>query len=68
LSLKIDNEFGEESVKNYYKHFTKEEQIKRYTDNIIFWIERIPKKYSYNNEEDHIRWEIATNKLKTLIL
>ena len=49
LRLKVDNEFyndyidrfGKESVENYYKYFTKEEQIKRYTDNMIFWIERI---------------------------
>jgi len=51
LRLKADDEFyndyidrfGKESVENYYKYFKKQEQIKRYTDNIIFWIERIPK-------------------------
>ena len=49
LRMKVDNEFytdyidkfGEESVKNYYRHFIKDEKIKRYTENMIFWIERI---------------------------
>jgi hypothetical protein len=49
IRLKVDNEFyndyidkfGKKSVENYYKYFTNEEQIKRYTDNIIFWIEKI---------------------------
>jgi hypothetical protein len=51
LRIKVDNEFynnyidrfGKESVKDYYRYFTKDEQIKRYTENMIFWIERIPR-------------------------
>jgi hypothetical protein len=74
LRLKVDNEFyndyieifGKESVENYYKYFTKEEQIKRYTDNMIFWIERIPKQPKNKNEitnELFIRLEMSTDKL-----
>jgi hypothetical protein len=78
LRLKVDNEFyndyidrfGKESVENYYKYFTNEEQIKRYTDNMIFWMERIPKQPKNKKEiinELFIRLEISTDKLRTLV-
>jgi hypothetical protein len=87
LRFKVDDEFyndyidkfGKESVENYYKYFTNEEQIKRYTDNIIFWIERIPKQTTYRvvdrnitfteemDNEDYIRLEMSTDKLRTLV-
>ncbi len=87
LRMKVDNEFytdyidkfDEESVKNYYRHFTKDEQIKRYTENMIFWIERIPRQTTYKvidrncsftekmTNEDYIRLEISTDKFRTLV-
>src|SRR5437868_2144358 len=33
--------FGEESLKNYYRSFTRDEQIERYAENLIFWLERM---------------------------
>lgn len=78
LRLKVDDEFyndyidrfGKESVENYYKYFSKEEQIKRYTDNMIFWMERIPKHPKNKKEitnELFIRLEMSTDKLRSLV-
>jgi hypothetical protein len=75
IRLKIDNEFyeeyikkfGKESVKNYYKHFTYHQQIKRYEENIIFCIERIPKQTEeIKKASDLIVSMKGGNKTKTL--
>jgi len=33
--------FGEESQENSYRCFTRDEQIERYAENLIFWLERM---------------------------
>jgi len=35
--------FGEESLEYYYRYFTRDEQIERYAENLIFWLERMDK-------------------------
>jgi hypothetical protein len=40
--------FRKEALQNYYSYYTDEQQIERYTNNFLFWLERIPKNtYKY---------------------
>jgi hypothetical protein len=47
--------FGKEALENYFSYYTDDEQIERYTNNLLFWLERIPKitfksNYRFNTE------------------
>ncbi len=60
--------FGEESLENYYRCFTRDEQIERYAENLIFWLERMDKiDLEDFGSKDFAKSHIASNATSSLI-